>query len=303
MTPRHTSDDTGDNDRFDLAPRERDARTLALLVLASQTTNGVTSAKQRGAAVKHNIRLAHGVASRYTRSGAEIDDLQQVAVLALILATNRFDPRLGTPFPAYARLTINGELKKHLRDHAWAVRPPRSLHDLFLDVGRATEHLTQLLGRTPKADDIARYLGVSIKQVHQAGRVAAAYSATSLEGLTQEFPDASPGQHLNIGVVPSIDTALTRMALRRGLKDLTPRSRLILRLRFENDMTQLQIAHQLGISQMQVSRLLAEIFTRLRSELRENLDPPPPRRPEPAVRHQARARHEEPGSERSSTRV
>ncbi|WP_255696408.1 sigma-70 family RNA polymerase sigma factor [Allobranchiibius sp. GilTou73] len=254
------------------ASREREVRTFALLQRTSRTANTRVAERLRSDAIQENLALAHAIARRYTGLGAELEDLQQVASLTLVMAVARFEPSRGSPFAPYARVTIDGELKRYLRDHGWAVRPPRSLHDTYHEVRRATQDLTQSLGTTPTVGDIAEHLHISPEVVRDAQRVGSSYTATSLDALLGVHPDSQPGGQLNLGSVGTVDALLTALVLRQSIHELPPRDRLILQLRFEQEMTQLQIGNCLGISQMQVSRTLAAIIERLRVCLDEDAE-------------------------------
>lgn len=255
-----------------VATSDRETRTMGLLACAARTPDHAVAAQLRAEAIQENIALAHAIARRYSGLGAEVEDLQQVASLALVMATARFDPARGSPFAAYARVTIDGELKRYLRDHGWAVRPPRNLHDVYHEVRHATQDLTQSLGATPTVEEIAAHLRITTALVRDAQRAGSSYTATSLDALLGVNPDAQPGDRLNLGTVGNVDTLLTALVLREGIRQLQPRERLILQLRFEQEMTQLQIGHCLGISQMQVSRLLTSIFARLRTCLEDDAE-------------------------------
>ena len=239
---------------------------MALLERAT-AADASNAAELRAEAIRGNMALAHAMARRYAGRGVEMEDLRQVASLALVLAAARFDPQRGSPFAAYARVTIDGELKRYLRDHGWAVRPPRNLHDDYHEVVRATSDLTQTLGATPSVRDIANHLQISPDRVRDARRVGSSYTATSLDELLGTYPDSQPGTQLNVGSVGTVDSLLTSLVLRQVIRDLAPRDRVILQLRFEQELTQLQIGDRLGMSQMQVSRLLTAIISRLRARL------------------------------------
>ena len=210
--------------------------------------------------VERHRPLAEGLARRF-RGRAEQEDLEQVAMLALVKAVDRFDPERGVPFTAYATATIVGELKRHLRDTAWAVRVPRHLQEVGLAVGRAIEGLTQRLGRSPTVAELANETGLPEEEVLEGLEVGAAYEADSLDA-------PAPG-----GDGPRIDPATEDTALELmeewasvsdALRELPERDRRILHLRFFKNMSQSAIAAELGISQMHVSRLLARTLARLR---------------------------------------
>ncbi len=224
----------------------------------------------RAALISDHLGLARVVARRYHRRGIDAEDLYQVASLALVQAAARFDPAHGTPFAGYAAVCLHGELKRYLRDYAWAVRPPRPIHDLYLQVARATADLTHTLGAAPTISDIAHCLNVDPDRVRVAQEARTAYTAASLDALVQDHPD-----HVLFQLAPvvgttgadtfeMVDLAVTIATLLRGL---SPREQQIVGLRFGHEMTQQEIGDRLGISQMHVSRLLSSITTRLRTQL------------------------------------
>ena len=255
------------------ASADRDARTAALLERARLTDDGAAAELLRGNAIELNMTLATSIARRYVNRGVDLDDLRQVALVALILAIDRFDPQRGTPFTPYASITIQGELKRHLRDYAWAVRPPRSLQDRYLEVNAVVHELTQKLGRSPSTEEVARSLGITVAQVEEARPAAATYTATSLEALVADQVDSFVGEGLNLGNVHSIEERLTILQLGQVITTLAPRDRLIVQLRFGQDLTQREIGQHLGISQMQVSRLLSAVMNRLRDTLAGGVAP------------------------------
>ncbi|MBO1755054.1 sigma-70 family RNA polymerase sigma factor [Allobranchiibius sp. CTAmp26] len=241
--------------------------TEELLAQARRTPAESVAKALRATAIERNAGLTRSIARRYAGRGVETEDLVQVAALALVLAAGRFDPQRGSAFSAYARITIAGELKRHLRDHAWAVRPPRALHDAHFEMAQVAQDLTQSLGAMPTRCDIAVALNTTVDQVRKTQEVASSFNAASLDALLVERPDRSPGGELNVGSVGSVDALVTRIALQDGVRSLRPRDQLILRLRFEEDLTQRQIGRRVGLSQMQVSRRLAAIVQLLRASL------------------------------------
>ena len=249
------------------APSDVNACTAALLERSRLTGDGALAELLRADAIELNIGLASSIARGYMNRGVELDDLRQVALVALILAVDRFDPQRGTPFTPYASLTIRGELKRHLRDHAWAVRPPRGLHDRYIEINGVVHDLSQKLGRSPSTEEIAGSLGITTAQVEEARHIASSYTATSLDALVADHVDSFAGEGLNLGTVPSIQERLTVLQLGQVINALPPRDRLIVQLRFGQDLTQREIGDRLGISQMQVSRLLSTVMNRLRDAL------------------------------------
>ena len=221
-------------------------------------------AEMRDEAIRRFSGLAASMARRFRGKGVADADLEQVAMLGLMNAMNRFEPDKGA-FEAFATATINGELKRHLRDRAWSVRVPRGLQELTLRVARTSEHMAQALGRNPTPAEIADDLDIAEEDVIEA---IAANSAFHWESLVE--PDPDTGLILADAIPGEPDLAVSAndaVELTRGLEALPEREREIVRLRFYEDLTQAEIAEVLGISQMHVSRLLAKALGRLRTVL------------------------------------
>jgi RNA polymerase sigma-B factor len=210
------------------------------------------------------LPLADGLAMRYSGRGVETDDLLQVARVALVKAVDRYRPGAGPGFAAFAHPTISGELKRWFRDHGWAVRPPRRIQELRADLVVEEERLRHALRRDPRDAELADVLGVSVAEVDEARGCSAGYHAVSLDAPT------SAGTNLADYVLITSSHAGTvevRDALRQSLSHLTERQRLVLRLRYVDELTQGEIGDLIGVSQMQVSRILRGIVDRLRCEL------------------------------------
>jgi RNA polymerase sigma-B factor len=247
-------------DRFARALRERQ-------LFARYRRRGDLAAREQ--LVKRFLPLATGLAQRYHRGAEPLDDLVQVASLGLLKAIDRFDPARGTAFSSFAVPTITGELKRYFRDKGWALRVPRQLQELTQRVDRITDRLVHELGRTPTVADIADALQITPEQVLEAREAATAHRAESLDRPCGDDQDTAT-------VIDRLGTAdpdylrAEQSATLEAMKDvLTDREREILRLRFEEDLTQSEIGDRLGISQMHVSRLLRQTVTRLR----ENAQP------------------------------
>jgi RNA polymerase sigma-B factor len=229
-------------------------------------------AELRDRLVTEHLPVAQHIARRFSHRGESQEDLTQVATLGLINAVDRFDPSRGVDFLSYAVPTIMGEVRRHFRDTGWAVRVPRRLQELHLSVSAAIATVSQQLGRAPTPSEIAEHLGVSKEEVYQGLEAGNAYRSTSLDELltdTDEIPlgDAIGEDDAELAEVEN------REAIRPLLDELGERERRILVMRFFRSMTQTQIAEQIGISQMHVSRLLARTL----SALRERLETDPPR--------------------------
>ena len=206
------------------------------------------------------IRLAH----RYRPSHEPGDDLVQVASLALVKAIDRFDPDSGSRLASYAVPTILGELKRHFRDSGWAVRVPRDLKELALRVSRTEDELVRRLGRSPTVPELSAELGITAEAVVDAQEAATALAAVPLEhGRSAE--DEGVGEEILGGEDPGYARVEQRVMLGGLMAELTPREREILRLRFEEDLTQSEIGRRLGLSQMHVSRLIRHALARLQS--------------------------------------
>ena len=235
-----------------------------LAVLLAASTDDVERAELRERMVLAGLPLADSVAQRYQGRGIETDDLVQVARTALVKAVRRYRPGAGPGFAAYAAPTISGEVKRWFRDQGWAVRPPRRIQELRAGVVVEEERLRHVLLRDPRDQEVARVLAVTADDVAEARACSAGYHATSLDALTSA--GTSLADHLL--VVPGhADTYEVRDALRRSVAHLDPRQRLVLYLRFVEELTQGEIGERIGVSQMQVSRILRGIIGRLRADL------------------------------------
>ncbi len=220
----------------------------------------------RNQLVRMHIPLVEHLARRFRNRGEPLDDLTQVATIGLIKSVDRFDPERGVEFSTYATPTIVGEIKRHFRDKGWAVRVPRRLQELRLALTSATGELSQQHGRSPTVHELAERLGISEEEVLEGLESANAYSTLSLD--VPDTDDESPAVADTLGAE---DDALEGVEYRESLKpllaQLPPREQKILVLRFFRNMTQSQIAQEVGISQMHVSRLLARTLAQLREKL------------------------------------
>jgi RNA polymerase sigma-B factor len=221
-------------------------------------------AEDRDELVRRHVRLADSVAARY-RTRAEDDDLRQVAAIALVKAVDRFDPTRGIAFSSFAVPTIVGELKRYFRDLGWSVRVPRHLQDLILRMDGIGDGLTSELGRAPTADELARACNASREDVLEARAAASAHFADSLDRPAQDDGD-DPREHLVATEDPGYARAEQTADLDRMLSRLSERQRAVVRMRFQEDMVQREIGACLGISQMQVSRLLKQAISALQTQ-------------------------------------
>jgi RNA polymerase sigma-B factor len=215
----------------------------------------------RDALVERYRPLALSLARRYG-TGDDRDDLEQVAMIGLINAIERFDPSRGLAFSSFATPTILGELKRHFRDRGWMVRVPRDLQELAVRVDRVMEELTSELGRVPTPAEIAKHSGTTIERVLEARATTTAHRAISLDAPT-DHANEQPRSAAIAREEPGYERAETAADLERLLSQLNERERLILRLRFEDDLSQREIGERLGISQMHVSRLIRTAITSL----------------------------------------
>ncbi|KAA8888521.1 RNA polymerase sigma factor SigF [Nocardia colli] len=212
------------------------------------------------------LPLADHIARRYTGRGEYYEDLYQVACLGLVAAIDRFDPARGVPFPAFAVPTIMGEVRRHFRDRGWAVRVPRRTKEIQLTLAPAVEALCHRLSRMPTAVEVAMELGVDLFEVTQAMLAANAYTSDSLDTSAYDNDeDFAPSAAATYGAVdPGYQLSDEAITVAPLLDELPPRERLILHLRFFGGQTQTQIAERLGVSQMQISRILSRTLTLLR---------------------------------------
>jgi RNA polymerase sigma-B factor len=233
-----------------------------LLIAAAEAT-GAARLRMLNEAVVRFMPVAESLASRYTGRGIPRDDLTQVADLALVKATRGFRPEKGSRFAAYAIPTINGELRRHFRDHGWDVRPTRRLQELRIRFRDARVELTNRSGTTPSVDDVAAHLGADGREIREMLVAGEGYSTVSLDAPVENSDqDALLGDTLGAEDA-ELEEVVDRLAVDPLLAALPERERNVLTLRFYADWTQQQIATELGITQMQVSRSLSRTLRRL----------------------------------------
>ena len=237
--------------RHDRRRPSRSRRHLVSPTLAHRRT--------RDQLVEGHTPLARSLARRYTYRGESTDDLEQVAMLALIKAAERFDPDRDTRFTTYASASIVGELKRHFRDKAWLMRVPRSVQETYLELKTARDELTQTLGDTPTPTQLAQHLGTSESAVSDALLAGDNYWPESLDGDRDLPPTEVPV------VDESFDRVLDRLQLHDRAPLLEPEEALVLERIYFESCTQREVAAELGISQMQVSRFQARALAKLRS--------------------------------------
>lgn len=219
----------------------------------------------RSKLVTGHLPVVRHIARRFAGRGEPVDDLEQAGTIGLLGAVDRFDPAHGSDFLSYAVPTITGEIRRHFRDRTWAMRVPRRLKDLQSTIAGAVGPLSQELGRAPRPSEIAARLGLDVDEVLEGLDAQQAYRNTSLDELV-----AGADTPLT-DTLGSVDKELEKVEYRESLapllEELPERERTILLLRFFGNMTQTQIADRVGVSQMHVSRLLAQTLARLRERM------------------------------------
>ncbi|MGX1881721.1 SigB/SigF/SigG family RNA polymerase sigma factor [Streptomyces sp. NPDC055287] len=246
-----------------------DARTLSDSLfqrLASLKEGTPDYAYVRNTLVEINLSLVKYAAARFRNRNQPMEDIVQVGTIGLIKAIDRFDVGREVEFPSFALPTIEGEIKRFFRDNSWDVRVPRRLQELRIDIARASDTLEQRLGREPTAAELAVHLGVDVSEVQEGRRAANGYNARSLDVVFDDAP-AGFAQCCLGQEVRAYDTVECVVALKPLVTGLAERDRTILTMRFVEELTQREIGERMGISQMQVSRLLTRILTTLRDAL------------------------------------
>jgi RNA polymerase sigma-B factor len=224
--------------------------------------------------IEQYMSLVRSLARRYAYRGEQLDDLVQIGAIGLIKAIDRFDLDRGVELTTYATPNIIGEIKRHFRDKGWSVRVPRGLQELNVRLSRLIEQLTVQLARTPTIPELAKAAGVEEEEVLEALESGRAYSSISLSsgGGSDEDGDLDPLESIGTEE-PQYQVSEDRAVLAPGFRALDERERLILHLRFFEGLTQSQIAQQVGISQMHVSRLIRRSLEKIREEIGEDRAP------------------------------
>ncbi len=255
------SPSSSEGDPLTLSPEERKSRTADLLDRATRVSGAERDALLEQVIVM-NIPVARSLASRYRNRGQAQEELEQVACLALTRAVQGFDPERGDDLLVFAVPTILGELKRHFRSASWAVRPPRRVQEIRPRLAAAEEELAQVLGRPPTAAELAAEVDAPVGEVEEALSCGDLAHASSLDE-----PVSETGSTL-AELLPTADAGFEHseavVLLGPACRQLKPRDRRILQMRFYEQLTQQQIADELGVTQVQVSRLLQRIFTDLR---------------------------------------
>ena len=247
-----------------LPVQSRERRTLEdRRLLTRYRDSGDPAAREE--LVKRFLPLARQLARRYQRTNEPLDDLMQVASVGFVKAIDRFDPDRGTAFSTFAVPTILGELKRYFRDAGWAAHVPRGMQERAMRLEQGVEALHRKLGRSPSTKEVAAELGQSEEEVLEALEAQSAYDAVSLE---QRRSDDSDGGDTYADTLATEDESYELVeyeaTIAPAMKALPARDRMILHLRFSEDMTQSEIAERIGVSQMHVSRLIRQALGRLR---------------------------------------
>ena len=215
-----------------------------------------------------HLNLVRFLASKFKNRGEPLDDLVQVGTIGLIRAIDRFDPERGLEFTTYATPTILGEIKRHFRDKGWSIRVPRRLQELSAKVNQATDELTVELQRSPSVEEIAAKLGVGAEEILEAMESSGAYTSVSLEAGGSSEDDEAPALIDRLGSVDEdLDASDDRMVIDDAIRDFSPREQEIVRMRFIDGLTQVEIAKRLGVSQVQVSRLLRRTLRKIQDKI------------------------------------
>jgi RNA polymerase sigma-B factor len=224
--------------------------------------------EERAALVEQFAWVARHCARRFADRGEPFDDLMQVAMFGVLKSIDRFDPEHGTSFVSFALPTVLGELRRHFRDHTWAVRVPRRLKDLHVEVGATIDFLSTENGRPPTPDLVAAHLGIPVENVLEALDAGAAYRSSPLNmSGERDDDDARYSGVLLGGTDPDLDLADDRVLLRQAMATLPIRERRIVELRFAEGLSQSEIAEEIGVSQVHVSRLLRKSIRLLQEQL------------------------------------
>jgi RNA polymerase sigma-B factor len=273
VTPRLARQRSAAHDELDdIAPlgpvtaQNRSAVSARLLRRAARESDPVERKRLQDEVVVLHMGLARAIAARYRGRGISEEDLVQAASMALIKAVRNFDPAMGVAFLSYAVVTMKGEVKRQFRDFGWMVRPPRPIQKLQAEVSRAEGDLTHRLGRSPTVSEVATHLGVPEDDVVEALSADGCFTPTSLDS-----PVGSDGSGVLGELLPGEDTAFgeaeARIMLAPAVRALPEREREVLYLRFFRQQTQAQIAQEIGVTQMQVSRILSRVLADLRGQL------------------------------------
>jgi len=250
-------------------PRAENARLFA--VLRDPEESEAARQTARDGLVTLHLPLVEHCARRFRNRGEPLEDLVQVGTIGLIKSIDRFDVERGFEFSTYATPTIIGEIKRHFRDKGWAIRVPRRLQELRMQISSTTAELTQKLGRSPTARELAEEIGCTVEEIVEGIESSNAYATLSLDAADDSGEDSGPSMLDMMGLD---DVQLEHVEIRESIKPLLealpPREKRILLLRFFKNKTQSEIAAEIGVSQMHVSRLLSRTLEQLRTSLQES---------------------------------
>ncbi|MGH3445506.1 MAG: SigB/SigF/SigG family RNA polymerase sigma factor, partial [Nocardioidaceae bacterium] len=248
------------------ARQRRADETSRLLHEAATTADDLARHRLLNQVVVVNTGVAKAIAARYRNRGIAQEDLEQVAMMGLVKASHGYDESTGHNFLSYAVPTITGEVRRHFRDHGWMVRPPRRVQELQAGISTADAELSHQLGRSPRPSEVAAFLGVDVEEVNEALAAEGCFTPTSLDQPVGADRETTLGGLLG-EFDPGRSAVEARAVLAPIVRGLSARDRHIVYLRFFSDWTQQQIAEDIGVTQMQVSRLLTRILSNLRSRL------------------------------------
>lgn len=265
--PRRLDGDRG------LSRAERSDRTASLLAAAASASDPGEVRALLDEVIVINRGVAESVASRYYDRGVDREDLRQVAYEGLVKAVRRFDPATRNDLLTFAVPTIRGELLRYFRDRGWTIRPPRRIQELQWRVNQAIETLEGELGRSPSTDQIVERLGITDDEYREAREAFGSFQPTSLDQPVGTETATSIGDLLR-GSDSGLAASEARLTLAPVVRRLSERDRRVLHLRFFDDLTQEEIGRDLGVTQMQVSRLLSRILGTLRDGIGDDLEPP-----------------------------
>ncbi|MFD7553817.1 SigB/SigF/SigG family RNA polymerase sigma factor [Streptomyces sp. NPDC059835] len=253
-----------------------DARTLsvALFRRLNELTEGTAEYSYvRNTLVELNLSLVKYAARRFRGRSEPLEDIVQVGTIGLIKAINRYDVERGVEFATFALPTVSGEIKRYFRDTSWAVKVPRRMQELRLDIAKAHDVLEQRLGRRPTDHELAERLGIDDTSVVEGRRAANGYTAGSFDRPAGDEPEVGTAPQALRVDEPAYDLIESLESLKPLVAELGERDRLILSLRFGQDLTQAEIGDRLGVTQMQVSRLLGRIMRQLQTGLLTDDEP------------------------------
>ena len=253
--------------------RDRTRERELLVMIAELPADDPRRLAARDEIVTMHLPLAAFLARRFRDRGESLDDLTQVATIGLLKAVDRFEPERGLEFSTFATPTMVGEIKRHFRDKGWAIRVPRRLQELRIAISRATAELSQSTGRSPTVAELAAHLQVTEEDILEGMESAQAYATLSLDASSSDSMEDGASLAETLGAEdPGLGEVEARETLHPLLARLAPRERRIIHMRFYENMTQAQIAEQIGVSQMHVSRLLTKSLAQMRTGMVEAED-------------------------------